>query len=85
MGSGGPEQDTEGGCANRLELKFGISCIVMLNSFQHPSCLPDRSVQAEKWTLKQVQGDDFANETNFVSTLPRYTQSLPQVLAGRHA
>ena len=30
---------------------------VMLNSFQHPSCLRDRSVQAEKWTLKQVQGD----------------------------
>jgi len=38
-----------------------MSCpdlIVMLNSFQHPSCLPDRPVQAEKWTLKQVQGDE---------------------------
>ena len=29
----------------------------MLNSFQHPSLLIDRS-NPEKWTLKQVQGDE---------------------------
>jgi hypothetical protein len=32
---------------------------VMLNSFQHPFRLPVQSVPVEKWTLKQVQGDEF--------------------------
>ena len=31
---------------------------VMLNLFQHPSCLQAGPVRAEKWTLKRVQGDD---------------------------
>ena len=31
---------------------------VMVNSFQHPSCLLVPAVQVEEWTLKQVQGDD---------------------------
>ena len=30
----------------------------MLNSFQYPSCLTKLTVHVEKWTLKQVQGDD---------------------------
>ena len=32
--------------------------IVMLNLFQHPSRPIARPVQAEGWTLKQVQGDE---------------------------
>ena len=31
---------------------------VMLNLFQHPLCLLARTGPVEKWTLKQVQGDD---------------------------
>ena len=31
---------------------------VMLNSFQHPSCLTKRMARVEKWTLNQVQGDE---------------------------
>jgi len=31
---------------------------VMLNSFQHPFCDLAAAVLAEKWTLKQVQGDE---------------------------
>jgi len=31
---------------------------VMLNSFQHPFRLSGQPVQVEKWTLKQVQGDE---------------------------
>ena len=31
---------------------------VILNSFQDPSCLSALFVQDEKWTLKQVQGDE---------------------------
>ena len=30
---------------------------VMLNLFQHPFYHPQRMVEAEKWTLKQAQGD----------------------------
>ncbi|MDB5723753.1 MAG: hypothetical protein JWQ16_507 [Novosphingobium sp.] len=32
--------------------------IVILNSFQDPSCPNRRSSPEEKWTLKQVQGDE---------------------------
>ena len=35
-----------------------LSSPVILNSFQAPSRLTAASVQAEKWTLKQVQGDE---------------------------
>ena len=33
---------------------------VILNSFQDPSCPATLSVRAEKWTLKQVQGDELS-------------------------
>src|SRR5690606_9730111 len=32
--------------------------LVMLNLFQHPWCLLARTGRVEKWTLKQVQGDE---------------------------
>jgi hypothetical protein len=35
-----------------------LSSPVILNLFQDPSRLTALSVQAEKWTLKQVQGDE---------------------------
>ncbi len=31
---------------------------VMLNLIQHPSCHPAQVERDEKWTLKQVQGDE---------------------------
>jgi hypothetical protein len=34
---------------------------VMLNLFQHPFRLPSPSERVEKWTLKQVQGDESGN------------------------
>jgi len=40
-----------------LWVESGRYLFVMLNSFQHPSRLTDYSLQVEKWTLKQVQGD----------------------------
>jgi hypothetical protein len=41
----------------------------MLNSFQHPSRLTDRTRQVEKWTLNQVQGDGFGREVMIVATI----------------
>jgi hypothetical protein len=35
----------------------GIRYLVMLNSFQHPSC-PKNPRLIGPWTLKQVQGDE---------------------------
>jgi len=30
----------------------------MLNSFQHPFRLTEKALRVERWTLKQVQGDE---------------------------
>ena len=32
---------------------------VILNLFQHPFRVPAQVAQVEKWTLKQVQGDEY--------------------------
>jgi hypothetical protein len=48
----------------------------MLNLFQHPFRLPERSIPVEKWTLKQVQGDELQEFPPGVKFKVRYRLAI---------